>query len=162
MNEFLRQHYFLVTHSVEILAASTGIFFYKKYRSTVAKYFIYFLIYVACIDFLGRYPDYFRMIDRFNIIEGTFIESNYWWYAIFWSIGFPAFLSYLNIGILKTSIYLKFAKFISYLFLLLVLLYLLYDIQAIFNTANIFLSVLSGLVIAIQSSVYFFGNITDG
>ena len=50
MEEFLKQYYALITYGVELLAAVTGLLCLKKYKTTAAKYFIYFLVYVFILE----------------------------------------------------------------------------------------------------------------
>lgn len=44
MDDFLLAYYLPLTHGFEILAAATGLLLYKKYKNSVTKYFIFFLL----------------------------------------------------------------------------------------------------------------------
>lgn len=91
MEEFLKQNYALLTHSVELLAVISGMVSYRKYKSTAVKCFIFFLVYAFITDFLGNYPRYFMSWGIFDLIKGTAVESNYLWYTVFWGMGSALF-----------------------------------------------------------------------
>ena len=112
MEEFLKQYYALITYGVELLAAVTGLLCLKKYKTTAAKYFIYFLVYVFILELLGNYPKALKYIDGAYLIKDTLIETNYWWFNLFGRIGFSLFLSIIFYNILTIKIYKKIIKFI--------------------------------------------------
>lgn len=155
MNEFLRQNYFLITYSVEILAALTGIFYFNKFKRTAAGLFNYFLIYALMVDIIGRYPKYLEYLDSSQIIEGTIFEMNYWWYLIFWNLGFPIFIFAINLNVIKNKFLITLLKYCIYFFSLSVLLYFVYDYRLAFKPSSIFVAVSSGLTIVFLCSIYF-------
>jgi len=78
MEEFFRQNFRLLTHSVEFIAAVTDLLCLKKYKTTAAKYFIYFLVYAFFVDLLGGYPRFLRTFNLSYLIENSVIKANYW------------------------------------------------------------------------------------
>lgn len=156
MNEFLRQNYFLLTHSVEFLAAVTGLFCLKKYKSTAAKYFIYFLIYSFFVDFLGRYPDHLIKLNRFNLIKSTIFEHNYWWYSLFYLIGLSSIVIFLNFELLTSKISRSILKYSSYLYFVVYFIYFIINFKSIFQSSDIFLWIFTVLLIIGVISIYYF------
>ena len=73
LDEFLRSNYHLITHIVEILAAVVGIFSFKKFTSTSAKFFIIFLVYVV---FVEQLKNFFNPGDVIIGISGSGNSSN--------------------------------------------------------------------------------------
>ena len=103
MEEFLKQYYALITYGVELLAAVTGLLCLKKYKTTAAKYFIYFLVYVFILELLGNYPKALKYIDGAYLIKDTLIETNYWWFNLFGRIGFSLFLSIFSLVLFENK-----------------------------------------------------------
>ena len=70
MEEFLRNNYFLITHSLEILAAITGLLLFAKYKRIAAKYFIYFLVYITICELIAKYSYYIDKGQFFHFLKG--------------------------------------------------------------------------------------------
>jgi len=104
---FLLNNYFFITHFVEIMAALAGIYSYKKYKHTVVKYFIWFLVYIAVLELIGAYPRFLRDFEFLREVEvylkGTKFEKNHWWYTIFWGMGSPMFYSFYFQNLIKSK-----------------------------------------------------------
>jgi len=98
MDEF-RAYKFLITTGVEVLAAVTGLLFFKKYKPTAAKFFIYFLVYLALCDFVSNYPRYVKA-------------------TLYWKIGAIMFFAFYYCKILKIAIFKKAIKIAAFSFLL--------------------------------------------
>ena len=154
MFEFLRHNYFLLTHSVEVLAAVIGLFYLKKYVHTAAKFLIYFLVYAFFIDILGRYPDHLRKMDLFYLIKETIIEKNYWWYTIFWFSGLTSFITYINYKIIDNLKYKKVLKYCYYAYLIQFILCVFFNHEALFSASEMFLKITSLLMITIAVIIY--------
>ncbi len=155
MDEFLRQNYYLLTYSVEALAAVAGIFCYKKYKDTAAKYFICFLIYTFFVDFFGWYPDYFKIFGLEHLIEGTVFQRNHLWYTVFWVTGSAFFYSFFFIRILKTKLFKRILTYCTLAAVVIVLFQFIFNFDK-FYTGNITtLSVVSPLVIFVAVILYF-------
>ncbi|MWW23682.1 hypothetical protein [Algibacter lectus] len=118
MEEFLLTYKFLITTGVESLAAVTGLFLFKKYKSTAAKFFIYFLVYLTLCDFLANYPRYVKDGGLFSFLQGTVFVKNYWWGTLFWKIGAIMFFAFYYNRILKTTSFKKILKVSAFSFLL--------------------------------------------
>jgi hypothetical protein len=154
MEEFLKNNYFLITHSVEFLAAATGFVCYRYYKSTAAKYLIYFLVYAFIIDLIGRYPKHLRSIELFQFIENTKIEENYWWYLIFWMGGLSSFITLINYKIVDKLIYKKVLKYLYFVYLLQFLIYSIFNFDALFSPSEKFLKIISIWMIIVAVTVY--------
>ncbi|MCH7525785.1 MAG: hypothetical protein IIC74_12565, partial [Bacteroidetes bacterium] len=158
MEEFLRENYSFLTKSVEILAAITGLLMLKKYRHTSAKYFIYFLVYVAVLELIGAYPrylsDYDFLSDIKAVFKGTLFERNYWWYTIFWGLGSVMFYSFYFMKILNTKFYIKIIKFSSIMFFLSSIIYISTHWSELFNSTMIFIEVFGATIIMLCVILY--------
>ncbi|WP_346882504.1 hypothetical protein [uncultured Algibacter sp.] len=155
MEAFLIDNYRLLTHTVEILAAVTGIFCYKKYRLTAAKYFIYFLVYLTICDFLNYYTVYVRPNKFLNALIGTKFEKNYWWSTLFWNIGAIMFFSLYYNKILKIAVHKTIVKYAGYAFLLFAIIYIALHFDAYFYKFFPIISILGAIVILLCAILYF-------
>ncbi|MEZ4792157.1 MAG: hypothetical protein R2783_01375 [Gelidibacter sp.] len=158
LDEFLKQHYTLLTHSVEILAAITGLFCYGKYKSTPVKYFICFLVYVAIIELVGSYPGYVAkygfLKEAKAFLKGTKFERNYWFFTIFWIIGSALFYGLYFREILKSKFFKKILKYLILLFLVFSIGYIaLY--WSLFFTGRTILIDIFGVIIIMLGIIFY-------
>lgn len=154
-DDFLREHYTFLTSLIEFIAAFTGIILYKKYKHSNVKYIIYFLIYVYFVDLIGGYPSFLKEHGYFHLIEGTLIEQNYWWYTIFWWLGFSSVMFYVNYLVVSTKNSKKILKYAYYLYLLQVVLFMMFRFDKLF-VPNQFISIVSLWIILLSIIIYFF------
>ena len=126
MEEFLLEYKNTLTFSIEILAAVTGLLLYKKYKFTVAKFFIGFLLFLTICDTLGNYTKYIANDGIFSFLEGTLLDKSYcyWWYTLFWKIGAPFFFSFYYSKILKTKDFRIITRICGYVFLIFSIFYI--------------------------------------
>ncbi len=154
MDEFLRQNYSLLTYSVEFLAAVTGIFCYKKYKNTAAKYFIYYLIYIFLVDFLGRYPTYLKDLELDYIIKNTVFEKNYLWYAVLSLLGRMFFsLMYFKL-ILKNKLFIKLFSYVAYFLITISIISIVFGIDQFYYKSSSFISINSSISIILGIILY--------
>ncbi|WP_417237587.1 hypothetical protein [Bizionia sp.] len=156
MNEFLSQNYFLITHSVEFLAAGTGLFFYKKYKSTAVIYFIWFLVYSAILDFSMLYVRFFKTFGIYDVIEDTIFEKNYWLATIFWVIGSTIFYVFYFQKIISNPKLKTILNFTKWIFILLSILILEYNYTTLYNGNITILDVVSTLAVFFAISLYLY------
>lgn len=159
MDEFLKQNYILLTHSVEIFAAITGLFCFKKYKSTTTKYFIWFLVYVVIIELLGSYPGYVKKYDFLNDIEAvlkdSYFEKNHWFFAIFWITGSALFYGLYFMEIIKNQLYKSIIKYAVISFILASIAYYVYNWELFFKGRGSFMDVFGVVVILVSVFLYF-------
>lgn len=155
MNEFLRQNYSLLTYLVEFLAAVIGIFCYKKYKNTAAKYFIYFLVYSFFVDFFGRYTVYFKEVNAYHLIDNTIYKNNYFWFTIFWFIGSMLFYSFFYYHILKNKRFKFILKYTSFTALAISIFQLIYNFNVLYYAYINTISITSSLIVFIAIILYF-------
>ena len=155
MNEFLRQNYFLLTYSVEFLAAVTGVFCYKKYRSTAAKYFIYFLVYSFFNDLAGNYPLYLKYLKCDFLIQDSLFEKNYLWGTLFWFIGSMLFYSFFYRRIFKSNFFKSILKISTLIVLVISIFQLFFNINILYNGYISTISIVSSLLIFMAITLYF-------
>ncbi len=154
MQEFLKEYYGLITLVVEFIAALTGIVFYKKYKHSVAKYLVYFLIYVFFVELVGGYPDFLYRIGYYHLIQGTLIENNYWWFTIFWFFALVSFISYVNYNIIKKPIFKKTMLYVYITYSSLFVLYFIINFEKVFLIINPFLMILSLWAVFVFVCIY--------
>ncbi|EDP69777.1 hypothetical protein FBALC1_09607 [Flavobacteriales bacterium ALC-1] len=155
MEEFFKDYYTLITYSVEFIAAITGIIFYRKYKNTFAKYFIYFLVYAFFVDLLGNYPRYLYNMDLFHLIKGTLIEENYWWFTIFWWIGLSSFMAFLNYKFIEKTMYKRVLKLFYYIYILQAIIYGILNFKQLFEPTVTFIVIVSVWMISVTVVLYF-------
>ncbi|MFI1773517.1 hypothetical protein [Thalassobellus citreus] len=110
MEEFLKENYSLLTHVFEAIAAITGLLLFKKYKFTVVKYFIYFLVYLTICDLANQYNRYVHPDMFLSFLVGTVFKKNFWWCTLYWDIGAILFFVFYFNRILKKE---SFKKIIS-------------------------------------------------
>lgn len=152
MVEFLKQNYSLIIFLVELIAAVTGLFLYKKYKGTAAIYFIYFLVYAIIIENLGKYNSLMNSYNSLNwlkeLVYGTLFEKNYWWFQLFWIIGSPMFFAHYFYLVSKLERNKKVIKIVTIAFFVLSIISLLCFSEKLFTgyiTLNFILSLLMTL-----------------
>lgn len=155
MNEFLLQNYMLITHSVETIAALTGVFFYRKYKNETTKYFIYFLIYLTVCEFLCGYSKFVKPDKFLHMLVGTIIQKNHWWTTLFWKIGAIMFFSFYYRKILKTKLFKDIIKYSSYVFLIISFIHIILHFEEFFYKFFPIISVLGAIIIFLCSIFYF-------
>lgn len=154
MNEFLKEYNTLITYSIEFIAALTGVLLYSKYKYSVAKYLVYFLIYAFFVDLIGNYPRFLYNLGFFHLIKDTLIEKNYWWFTVFWFFGIVGFISYINYNIVKKNIFRKAIKFIFYVYTILFITYVIFNFEKVFLMSSSFITILSLWVVFVCVSIY--------
>lgn len=155
MKEFLFENRWVITRVVEITAALTGIILFKKFKSTNAKYFIYFLVYLSLGDFINTYSHYTESGEFFNFLKGTVLEENYWWSTLFWKIGAIVFFSFYYFKILKRKEFKSIVKYIGFIFLIFSIFYVLFHWDEYFIMFFPAISVFGACVIFICTVFYF-------
>ncbi|SFZ94268.1 hypothetical protein SAMN05428642_10436 [Flaviramulus basaltis] len=155
MNDFLIKYYSLLTHSVEILSAVTGVILYKKYKHTPAKYFIYFLIYIGICDFLGIYTYYIKNNGFLSFLEGTPFERNYWWSGLYWKVGAVVFFAFYYNKILQNTKFKSIIEYTAYTFLLFSICYIIINFDAFFISSLRVLNIFGALIIFLCTFLYF-------
>lgn len=144
---------------VIILAAAIGVFYFKKFKNSDSRIFIYYLVYVAFVDFIGSYPTYFVEYDIFNVLKEklstTPFKRNYWWFTTFWNVGSALFMSYYYQKIIKSKISIKIIRYLGFVFFISSCIYILYDLDAFFNSQLKFINIFGAIVILNCIALYF-------
>jgi len=136
------------------MAAVTGIFMYKKHKNTPAKYFIYFLVYTVLVELIGSYPSADFLSSLNAKLKGTIIERNFWWYAIFWTIGSTIFYAFYFSRILSNRNYKKIVEYLGFGFLLSSIIFIILNPQGIFTGNKDYLTITSAIVILLSVVLY--------
>jgi hypothetical protein len=160
MSEFIREYHFYLNEGVIILAALVGLLTFKKYKKTVVKYFIYFLVYVVIIELVGFYPGIGIYYESFNWIsrltKGTLFEQNYLWYSIFWMMGSAIFISFYFKLILKNERNRIILKYLTYIFILASMVYFAFNYEVYYYSDLMFIRFFGVFIIGISIILYFF------
>lgn len=155
VNEFLLQNYMLITHSVEVTSALTGVFVFRKYRNKTTKYFIFFLVYLTICEFIGGYTKYVHPDKILSILIGTVFQKNHWWATLFWNIGAIMFFSFYYRKVLKTKLFIDIIKFCSYIFFIISAIHIILNFEEFFYKFFPIISILGTIVIFLCSIFYF-------
>ncbi|MBU2940509.1 hypothetical protein KO494_13255 [Lacinutrix sp. C3R15] len=161
MIEFLINNRLNILIFVEILAAVTGVLLYGKYKGSAAKYFIYFLVYIVFMAIGGRYTYWVYNDGIFSFLEGTLLESNYWWYTLFWKIAAVVFFGWYYLQVLQNTTSKKILKVSIILFLIISFGTILVTLPDFFKGAIPIISILGALII-LQCVFYYFLEILQG
>lgn len=158
MEKFLTDNYSFLTKLVEIIAAVTGIFLYKKYKHTNTKYFIWFLVYVAILELIGGYTNYLNDYEYLHPLrdklKGTFLEKNNWYYTLFWIIGSALFYSFYYRKVLITSLYKNILKYITSIYLVTSIIFIVLNWEEFCTTKIVFIDISGGIVILLAVVFY--------
>ena len=155
MEDFLLENYELLTHTVEALAALTGAFFYKKYKNTDIKYFIWFLVYLTILDFIGGYKGYVQNDGFLSFLKGTRFVTNHWLFTLFWNIGAILFFTFYYYKILKTKHFKNIIKVAAHTFFTFSIIFIAFNWSSFFNTFFPVISILGAIIIFICTVFYF-------
>ncbi|WP_452219792.1 hypothetical protein [Lacinutrix salivirga] len=160
MESFIQNNFTNITKSIEIIAAVTGIFLFKKYKFTAAVFFVYFLVYAVIIENIGNYTKLIKNEDSLNyiyeVLKGTIFEKNYWWYQIFWIMGSPLFFSFYYYKVSKNSQIKKSIRIIAFSFILICLYSLIISWDSLYNGYIKIIDIFSLLVILFLVFSYYF------
>jgi len=137
------------------MAASTGLLLYHKYKATEAKYFIWFLIYVVLMEFIGMYPSYFSKFGITYIIEDSIFEYNYWYYTIFWFMGSTLFYIFYYRKILTDHRFKDILKYIGILFIIGFAVNIFISWKEFFDSFFPFVNILGAFIILLCLTFYF-------
>ncbi|WP_246067715.1 hypothetical protein [Changchengzhania lutea] len=140
---------------MEFLAAVTGIFCYKKYKDTAAKYFIYFLIIIAFSDSFNYYAFYVNPNKALSFLIGTRFEKNHWWTTLYWKIGAIMFFAFYYRKILLSKVFKNIIKYASYGFLSISAIYILFYFDEFFYKFFPIISVLGAVIVFLCTVFYF-------
>ena len=154
MNDFFLKYYNTIALSVEILAAVVGLLYYKKYKLTTAKFFIWFLVYLAVCDVLGSYVNHVEN-GFLNFLNGTKLARNFWWSTLYWKIGAICFFTFFFAKILINRVLRKIIIAYGLFFLLFSILYILCNWNAYFMRFFPIISVLGAVQIFLCTVFYF-------
>lgn len=135
-----------------------GLLHLKKYRNSLVKYFIYFIVYVWLMSNIGSYPFYFYKYPVFQslqeMVQGTKFSNNYWWFNIFWNILTVAFLGWYFMKSLKNKTNILLLKWVLALFFVSSVVYLGMDFERLFNGSSSFLKINGAVVILFCVALY--------
>lgn len=159
MTDFVSKYSTQLNDVVIIIAAVVGVLYFKKFKNTDARIFLYYLVYVAIVDFIGSYPSY---VVEYEILEpvremlaNTPFKRNYWWFTVFWNIGSVMFMSYYYQKIIKSKVSIKIIRYSSVAFLIVASIFIFSNLDAFFNSQLKFVNILGALVILTCIALYF-------
>jgi len=156
---FLNKYYALINFAIVFLPAIIGVYSYRKYKNTHAKYFIWFCVYVAIVEIIGSYKVIFEKIESLNFIntyfEGTLLENENWWYLIFWTLGGALFYAYYFWILLENNISKKVIKFSAIIFLIFFVINFYLRFNQISSSAQIPINIAQAILILLAVILYF-------
>lgn len=133
----------------------SGLIFYRKYKFIAAKFFVWFLIYIAICDGLSMSYNSFVKNGFLNFIDGTIIEKNFWWSTVYWKIGAILFFVFYYQKILKNRRDKNIIKWAGGIFLIVSIAYIVSYFQDLFVRSLPFINILGALVILLCVILYF-------
>ncbi len=159
LETFLSNNFVLLNNGVAFVAAFVGTVYFSKFKKSEVKYFIYFLWYVALMQFFASYTGFVNEFEFLKpikeLIKGTRFEKNYWPFTLFWSIGAVVFYSFYFQRIINNAIQKQIVKIITILFVLSSMGYIMIWPDDLFNRAIPFIKIFGGIVILLSTVFYF-------
>lgn len=159
MEEFLKNNYSLLTKTVEIIAAITAVFVYKRYSSTNIKYFLWFLVYIAILELIGGYPKYivnYEFLKPIRLaLEGTLFIRNYWLYNIFWATISPLFYAFYFMLAIERKLFKKIIKVTMVLFIILASSKIIIDPTKLFTNTIVANDIMGATLVFISVILFF-------
>jgi len=155
MNAFLLEYKYIITSSIELLAAVTGLLLYKKYKFTAAKFFIWFLVYLTLCDFIGSYVKYINNDGVLGFLAGTVFKRNFWWSTLFWKLGAPLFFSSYYYKILNNKFFRTIVKFSGYSFLFFSVTYIITHWEDYFIRFFPIIDIFGAIIVLLCTVFYF-------
>ena len=155
MIEFLLKHYSFITHTIEGIAAIIGLFCLKKYKNTAAIFFIWMLVYLFFVDFIGAYTHLLDKIDFLKPLKASIFRHNRWWFTIFFDVIATFFFCILYQKILKFNKHKAALKYLSYAYLTFSIILIAIDIDELFLRPYRILYILSAILIILCAIFYF-------
>lgn len=157
--DFLLNNFVFTIHLVEILAAVVAVFCLNKYKKTQVKYFIFFIVYVAGMELVGAYPTYLNKFDFLagirELLDGTKIERNFWFYTIFWKIGGVLFYSRYFKKLLRDTRFIKIINILGFVFLVTSIFYIAINWDLFFTSGLNLISLFGAFIILLSVVLYF-------
>lgn len=158
VGETILDYFAHITLSVEYLAAITGILLFNKFKYSTAKYFIYFLIYVAIIVVIGRYSFLVKNEGVLSFLDETLLEKNYWWFTLFWKIVAVVFFGWYYSKILQNELHQKLLKISVLTFIVISAVIILFNLELYFTNTIPSIQILGAFII-MQCVFYYFMEI---
>lgn len=141
------------------ISAVTGLIYYKKYKHTNAKYFIWFLVYILFFEILAGYTslveNHESLYDVKLYLKGTIFEKNYWVYNLFWNILSTLFISFYYLKVLKSKKYSFVVRCATYIFVLFSIGYVTFNMDDFFYSNVIPIKIAAVSVIFLCIMFYF-------
>lgn len=155
MKEFFLNNYTIILLCIELLAVFAGIFCYKKFQFTVAKYFIYFLFYVVICQRLALYTLHVHNNGFLSFLKGTLIQANYWWCTLYWDIGAVTFFGWYFHKIITKKSFKNLLKIIVVVFFITSIIDIIVNLTLFFKAWLPFVTLMGTVVIFIFVTLYF-------
>lgn len=155
MTDFLLKYYGFLTSLVEFLAAIVGVFCFKKYNQSKAKYFIIFLIAIAFSDLFNVYTTFVHPNKTLSFLIGTKFEKNHWWTTLYWNVGAILFYVFYYNQVLKKQIFKNIVKYTGFAFFIFSVVYIVLNWEKLFNQFFVVLHILGAFIVFLCSIFYF-------
>ncbi|WP_452233226.1 hypothetical protein [Lacinutrix sp. MEBiC02595] len=145
----------IMANAALAVSAGIGYFSLKKYKNTYTRYFIYFLIYVFLMELIANYPKLNALESFAWTKDNKFLNNNFWYYTIFWTIASAVFYSYYFQKVLKIKRFKSLLKYGRFAFIALSVIWIVKDYNKFFTFGFVILDYLNTVLI-IGSVILFF------
>ena len=129
------EYHALITYIVEIIAAFSGFYFYKKNRGSKIRYFFYFLVFTLCVESIATYTSLYDKLDFLRPLQQTKFQHNFWLYNSFVIVSMFFYLFFYE-KVLRTNFNKKIIRVLSVISIF-VVLYNLYKFSGDYFTTNL-------------------------
>ncbi|WP_452224588.1 hypothetical protein [Lacinutrix chionoecetis] len=154
MLKFITENFHLITYAFEILALITGIIFYKKYKNTTTKLFIYYLFYVVFVEQMGMTFTNFHNFPLTRLLKNQGFHSTAW-FNLFWMFGSILFVAGYVHSVLKKRQSKTAIKILSGIFVVVMISHFILFPQIFLKQHHQLYSISGALLILSCCSIYF-------
>ncbi|MCC1483673.1 hypothetical protein [Winogradskyella immobilis] len=147
--------YTVLYNLVIIIAGIAAWFYYRKYKHSMMRYFIYLLFYIALFTFLMKYTYSVRYNGVLSFLDTTIFRQNYWLGTLHWDIGAMLFYSWFFSKFIKNRRYKKIIRLLSFSFLVFATFSIVIQFEKFFKSNLMEITIAGNLLLIISISLYF-------
>ena len=160
MLDFLTSYFNFIVYGFEIFAALVGLYFLNKTKTRCTKIFVFYLLYVVFVEFVGTCLIYFKSTTIFSFLISLGILST-GWYNLFWMYGSVIFVLFYYHTLFTNLRFKLFLKIMAILFSIVMISHFIV-FPDIFLTNRTPLYQISGLIITLICVTLYFIEFLNG
>lgn len=132
---------------------------FNKYKNTPGRYFIYYLIFVFFVEYIGSYTTFLADNPKFlglkELFKSTMFRQNYWWYNLSWKVIAVALLSRYYQNVLETDLFVKILKTLTNFFIVFSIFYIVFNWNMYISQSLTIIKIL-GIIMVLTCVILYF------